>query len=100
MARQVLARAGVEMRVAIETNEVAAMVAYASMGLGVALWRRSLVAAVDRVTMIPISDAPSFKLGMAWRARGYRSPAADRFLLLARRMLVTERGDPGAGRSP
>lgn len=96
----VLARAGVEMRVAIETNEVAAMVTYASMGLGVALWPRSLVAALDRVTMIPISDAPSFRLGMAWRADGYRSPAANRFLLLARRMLVTEGGDPGAGRSP
>jgi DNA-binding transcriptional LysR family regulator len=90
----VLTRAGVQVRIAVESNEIAAMVAFVSIGLGAALLTRSIVTALDHVALIPISDAPPFRLGLAWRAGGYRSPAAQGFLDLARRMLVSEDGDP------
>jgi DNA-binding transcriptional LysR family regulator len=65
-----------------------------SIGLGVTVLTRSLIAALDTdVATIPISDAPSAKLGMAWRAGGYRSPVTAAFLQLARRTLVTPGGD-------
>lgn len=88
------ARAGVQVRVAVETNEVAAMVAFVSIGLGAAILTRSVVTAVDHVATIQISDAPPFRLGLAWRAGGYRSPTAQVFLDLARRMLMAEGGAP------
>jgi DNA-binding transcriptional LysR family regulator len=88
---RVLARSGVQVRIACETNGVGAMVEFASVGLGATILTRSIVAALDRdVAMIPIDDAPMFKLGLAWRSDAYRAPAADRFIQLARRMLLSE----------
>lgn len=85
-----LARAGVQVRIAVETIEIAGIVAYASRGLGAALLTRSVVAPLDHVAMIPLRDAPLVRIVLAGRGRGHRSPAADGFLRVARRMLVTD----------
>jgi DNA-binding transcriptional LysR family regulator len=90
-----LARAGVKTNIAIETSGIGAMVEYASIGLGTTIATTSIIGAVARqVAMVPIEDAPTFKLCLAWNARRHRSPVAERFLSLARSMLATPADQP------
>jgi LysR family transcriptional regulator, transcription activator of glutamate synthase operon len=90
---QVLANSGVQVPVAFETTGVGAMIEYASIGLGATILTRSLVEASRRdVSIVPITDGPLFRLGLAWHARGYSGAATDGFIQLARRMLVIGNG--------
>jgi DNA-binding transcriptional LysR family regulator len=85
---EILARAGIGVRVAIETHGVGAMVTFASIGLGATVLTSSIAEAMRTdAALIPISDAPPFRLGLAWRAAGRRSPVADSFLDLMHRTL-------------
>ena len=83
--------------IAIETSGVGAMVEYASIGLGTTIATTAIVGAMaSQVAMVPIEDAPTFKLCLTWNSRKRRSPVAERFLALARLMLVAAAGRPSA----
>ena len=81
--------------IAIETSGVGAMVEDPSIGLGTTIATTAIVGAMaSQVAMVPIEDAPTFKLCLTWNSRKRRSPVAERFLALARLMLVAAAGRP------
>jgi len=88
--RNRLARAfgslGVQPRVEIETNELAAAVAFVSIGLGAAILTRRIAEQIGRpVAFVSLVDGGTFVLSLAWRRSGQRTPAAEAALDYARR---------------
>jgi LysR family transcriptional regulator, transcription activator of glutamate synthase operon len=80
-----LARAGVDARVVIETNEVAAGVAYVAAGLGVAVVPRSVVTRpTGTVATVPLAGEPPITMALAWHDGGLRTPIGERVLAHAR----------------
>ena len=92
---QTFARAGVRPKVVIETNEVAAAIAYASIGIGATVLTPRIIDAAWRpVATIPIAGAPPFITGLAWSRLRYRGPAAARALAFARSALDRAAAQP------
>jgi LysR family transcriptional regulator, transcription activator of glutamate synthase operon len=72
-------------RIVIETNEIAATIAYVSVGLGLAVTLESLCPPVTPpIVAIPLEGVPSAQVALAWHRTGYRTPAAERALSFAR----------------
>jgi DNA-binding transcriptional LysR family regulator len=72
-------------RVAVETSELAAVVALVSAGMGCAALSAAIVAPIGYpVGIVPISDAPQFVLGVAWTNRPH-TPLVQRAIDMARR---------------
>lgn len=72
--------------VVIETDEVSAVVAYASIGIGVAIMPRRVAEAIDQpIVTVPIERAPMVLTALAWSRTRYRGPAAQRLLEFAQR---------------
>ena len=93
------AGAGVEPRVVVETNEIAAVQAYVSIGIGVALAPRAIVPAVDEPAVaIALAGVPPLDIVLAWHETGYRTPAAERALAYARRIGETPASSGAAAR--
>lgn len=85
-----LAAAGVTPEVILETNEIAAAVAYASIGIGGVVLPRSAIEGIDRdVAMVAIENAPRYRVAVAWNPTAYRRPAAG--VALAYVQTVAER---------
>lgn len=79
---------GAEPRVVVETNEIAAVQAYVSVGIGVAIAPQSIVpAATEPLSAVQIDGIPPIQVVLAWHETGYRSPAAERALAFARAAL-------------
>jgi DNA-binding transcriptional LysR family regulator len=77
--------------VVIESDEVSAVVAYASIGIGVAVMTRRVAEAIDRpIAMVPIEPAPTIVTALAWSRSRYRGPAAQRLLEFAQRGLIAD----------
>lgn len=71
-------------RIAVETNEVSAAVAYAALGIGVAVMTRRVIEAVGQpVAIIPLEHSPEVVIAAAWSTGRYRSPAAEAVLSYA-----------------
>lgn len=80
----VLAGAGVTPDVILETNEIAAAVASASIGIGGVILSRSAIEGVGRpVAIIPIDNAPMYRVALTWNPTAYRRPAAAMALAYA-----------------
>jgi len=76
---------GVEPRVVVETNEIAAVQAYVRLGIGVALAPGAVVPPVaEPAVAIPLAGVPPLEIVLAWHETGYRTPAAERALAFAR----------------
>jgi DNA-binding transcriptional LysR family regulator len=72
-----LAAAGVRPDVILETNEIGAVVAYASIGIGGVILSRLAIEGVGRpVAIVEIEDAPVYRVALAWSPTEYRRPAA------------------------
>jgi LysR family transcriptional regulator, transcription activator of glutamate synthase operon len=72
-----LAAAGVTPDVILETNEIAAAVAYVSIGIGGAILTRTAIEGVGRpVAIVPIENAPIYGVALTWNPTVYRRPAA------------------------
>lgn len=86
----VLAAAGVTPEVVLETNEIAAAVASASIGIGGVMLSRSAIEGVGRpVAIVEIEDAPTYRVALTWNPTAYRRPAAA--MALAYAQAVAER---------
>ncbi len=84
----VFRRTGILPRIVIETNEVAAAVAYASLGIGAAVQTRRITEGTRiPVAIVPIEASPPLITALAWSPTRYRGPAADRALAFARSIL-------------
>ena len=80
-----LARAGIDARIGIETNEIAAAVAYVAAGLGVAVVPHSVVTRpTGEVATVPLAGEPPVTMALAWHEGGLRTPIGDRVLAFAR----------------
>ena len=76
---------GVVPRVAVETNEIAAMQAYVKLGIGVAIAPQSVVPPVAQPAVaVRLEGFPELQIVLAWHEAGYRTPAAERALTFAR----------------
>jgi LysR family transcriptional activator of glutamate synthase operon len=65
---QVMAGAAHPPRIAIETNELAAMVAFASAGLGIAILTPTVAREADfPVSLVPLGDVRPFTIVAVWR---------------------------------
>ena len=94
-------RAGIEPRFAIETNEVAAAVAYVGLGAGLTILTRSVVEHFkESVATVPLTDGWTFVTALAWHEGAYRTPAAERALSFARAPLEAEAGHLEQGGTP
>ena len=72
-----LAAAGVTPDVVLETNEIAAAVAYVSIGIGgLILSRTAIEGGGQPVAIVAIDDAPIYRVALAWNPTVYRRPAA------------------------
>ncbi len=81
-------RVGIRPRIVIETNEVAASVAYASLGIGAVLLTRRITEATGLpVAIVPLEATPPLVTALAWSTSRYRGPAAARALDFARSIL-------------
>jgi DNA-binding transcriptional LysR family regulator len=84
----VFSRAGIRPRIVIETNELAAAVAYASLGIGAAVQTRRITEATRiPVAIVPVEATPPMITALAWSPTRYRGPAAERALAFARSIL-------------
>ena len=84
----VFRRTGIQPRIVIETNELAAAVAYASLGIGAAIQTRRITERTRfEVAIVPIEDTPPMITALAWSRSRYRGPAAARTLAFARSIL-------------
>jgi len=93
---RLFASAGVEPRITLETNEIAATQAYVNIGLGTAIMPQSVVPPVaEPARAVPIEGLPLLRMALAWHATGYRSPAAERALAFARSVIARERSVAG-----
>jgi len=78
--------------VVIESDEVSAVVAFASIGIGVAVMPRRVAEAIDRpIATVAIEHAPKIVTALAWSRTRYRGPAAQRLLEFAQRGLKADR---------
>lgn len=76
--------AGIRPEVLLETNEIAAAVNYASIGLGGTVLTHRIIEAIPRpVAIVPITGTPPFVMGLVWSSVRYRGPAAERLLAFA-----------------
>lgn len=72
-----LAAARVSPDVILETNEIAAAVAYVSIGIGGVILSRSAIEGVGRpVAIVTIENAPRYRVALAWNPTVDRRPAA------------------------
>jgi DNA-binding transcriptional LysR family regulator len=93
-----LARADVDARVVIETNELAAVVAYVAAGLGVAVVPRSAVTRLaGTVAFVAVAGEASIALALAWHEGGRRTPIGERILAAARADIVGRRSASDQG---
>ncbi|HYN70308.1 MAG TPA: LysR family transcriptional regulator [Candidatus Eisenbacteria bacterium] len=93
----VLSAAGVSPEVILETNEIAAAVAYASIGIGGVILPRTAIEGVGRaVAIVAIENAPLFRVALAWSPTGYRRPAAALALVYAQAVAERELAQGGA----
>jgi DNA-binding transcriptional LysR family regulator len=77
--------AGIEPRVVVETNDIAAVQAYVKLGIGVAISPRSVAPPVDDpARAVPLAGLPELEIVLAWHETGYRTPAAEKALAFAR----------------
>ena len=84
----VFGRAGIRPRIVVETNELAAAVAYASLGIGAAVQTRRITEGTRiPVAIVPIEATPPMITVLAWSPTRYRGPAAERALAFARSIL-------------
>jgi DNA-binding transcriptional LysR family regulator len=84
----VFRRARIQPRITIETNEVAAAVAYASLGIGAAVQTRRITERIRiSVAIVPVEGTPPMITALAWSQSRYRGPAAARALAFARSIL-------------
>lgn len=82
------ARAAVEPRVVVETNELAGAVAYVTAGVGVAIVPESLVPPLaGPLVTVKLTDVAAVSVVLAWHDSGHRSPAAARALAFAQAQL-------------
>ena len=92
-----LAVAGVRPDVILETYEIAAAVAYASIGIGGVILPRSAIEGVGRpVAIVEIENAPLYRVAVAWSPMGYRRPAAAVALAYVQAVAERELADGGA----
>jgi DNA-binding transcriptional LysR family regulator len=76
---------GIEPRVVVETNEIAAVQAYVSVGIGLAIAPQSIVPPVaEPASAVPLDGIPPIEVVLTWNQTGYRSPAGERALAFAR----------------
>ena len=88
---RVFADISIQPRIVIETNEIAAAVAYVNAGMGIAIVPRSVVPPIAAPAVaIPLADVPPAQMILAWHATGYRTPAAERALAFARAVLAPD----------
>ena len=82
---RMMAGAGIEPRVVVETNDIAAVQAYVKLGIGVAISPRSVAPPVDDpARSVPLAGLPELEIVLAWHETGYRTPAAEKALAFAR----------------
>jgi len=75
--------AGVDLRVAAESNVMATILAYISLGVGLGVAPQSVVPAGAPVVGVPLAHTVPFDVVLAWSQSAYRSPAAERALAFA-----------------
>jgi DNA-binding transcriptional LysR family regulator len=79
------AELGIEPRIAVETNEAAAAVAYVDAGIGIAFLPSSICPPVmPSIKQVTLAGAPTIDVALAWHETGYRRPAVERALAFAR----------------
>jgi DNA-binding transcriptional LysR family regulator len=91
------ATAGARPDILLETNEIGAAVAYASIGIGGVILPRSAIEGVGLpVAIVEIENAPRYRVALAWSPTGYRRPAAAVALAYVRAVAERELAKGGA----
>ena len=91
------AAAGVRPDVILESNEIGAAIAYASIGIGGVIFARSAIEGMGLpVSIIEIEDAPRYRVALAWSPTAYRRPAAALALAYVQAVAERELADGGA----
>lgn len=90
---RILMGSAVQPRVVVETNELAAALAYVSVGLGLAILPESVVPPIEApLKSVKLAGVPAARVILAWHDSPYRAPAAQRALDYAKSHLSDAAG--------